>query len=756
MMRPRFTPKEINRFYTAVGNGDELTVIDLLRSNSNLARQEDKKDKEEMSNEQFNFALQLAVKNGHLNLLIILLKQPRFTIDYASLFNTAASRGKSEIAIYLLSLNGIVNCIDDKTLHLGFLTACQQGEIKIVEALLQDPYKEKINLEKKGSDYLIKACEAAQVEVVKRLLQHHEVDPTLLNYAAFKVTLHSEIEQALLNHEKIDPAWHHGFPFIFACERGHEEIVKRFITENKVDPSVDSNAALMAACRSGHDAIVDILLSDARVNPDIAFLVEICRYDGHCEITHSILKKLSEKIKLTIDDCTGNIKLACEANQAVVLEFLFSQPGMTEVILQADKTNCLLTNLMISLTNQDVINDDQEERRAKTLLVILDKIKLFENAHDISREELLNFKQEMVDALEHIILLQSEQTAKLNVIRNLMPIVKWLCSLINFNSYHQERPQEAQYFFEDYFTYKKINTEIIHYFLEQYGSIITEKTLCVAFGTACLHANLVNIAIFKAWLPEVLNKEAQIQLFNFMMNNLRHFMPNKTKPESSEYAEFGGSNDCLIELIDLINKSPKTINMFSTAYQRPIFDYLLLTACHRNAIKIANHLVSTCKADPNTDDYASFLFLFLNLNKFYQHHQYRPDKTYYQNYIDSFNTLLTTCLKDERINQDALLTCTFKLSRQLIAETVPGMNIPQWIETCYKPECIPQIIKTYREIKREEELNYLRGQVKLFEKCKLLLLFCPQQPNNQANEVINQATQEQTQTASVSPEVSKK
>ena len=131
------------------------------------------------------------------------------------------------------------------------LEACQKGQIKVVQLLLERYYNsEESGLDIKdclGRTTLMIACENGHKGVVKLLLEHSDI-----------------IE---LNTSDIF-GW---TAFIYACTNGHTDVVKLLL--DTIEMNIDLNArsnegstAIMLACRHGHKDVVQLLLNHSDID----------------------------------------------------------------------------------------------------------------------------------------------------------------------------------------------------------------------------------------------------------------------------------------------------------------------------------------------------------------------------------------------------------------------------------------------------------------------------------------------------------
>ena len=149
-----------------------------------------------------NYAIKWASKNGHLEIVKLLLQDKR--VDPSANNNYAIK------------------------------WASKNGHTEVVKLLLEDPRVD-------PSDYYNYAIRYASdndhVEVVKLLLQDKRVDPSDMDNNAIRL----------------------------ASENGHTEVVKLLLQDKRVDPSDDDNYAIRYSSANGHVEVVKLLLEDPRV-----------------------------------------------------------------------------------------------------------------------------------------------------------------------------------------------------------------------------------------------------------------------------------------------------------------------------------------------------------------------------------------------------------------------------------------------------------------------------------------------------------
>jgi ankyrin repeat protein len=141
-----------------------------------------------------------------------------------------------------------------------FYIACKFGNLDVINKLI-----DKINLTVEHNVYIRWAAYKGHLQIVQKLLEHKEVDPSDNDDEAIGVT----------------------------AEAGHLEVVKLLLNDQRVDPSADNNYAIKCAMLNCHYDIAKLLLNDIRVFKKLDYN-EIMMYVGFDEI-------IKEKFKLESD-----------------------------------------------------------------------------------------------------------------------------------------------------------------------------------------------------------------------------------------------------------------------------------------------------------------------------------------------------------------------------------------------------------------------------------------------------------------------
>lgn len=267
----------------------------------------------ELSNNQDRYCMNLAIQNGNVKLVKLLLNY--IFVDYDNYFplRLAIRYNHYEIIKILLeeeyiSLKPIAGMIIDilldtqnidiakliiKRLPLinyqsNKITALiKQNKLEILEQLynkLEFTENDVLNLVKQGNEsishFLIK--NNYYVKIQSQLL-YYAVKNGLVNIT--KILMKRSIN---LNSDLI----------ILAAKNGHIDVVNILLYNNKIDPSIKNDKALYEACLNGHIDVVKRFLQDSRV--DFTRNHNICLVNAIMNKHVEIAKLLLSKIELNV------------------------------------------------------------------------------------------------------------------------------------------------------------------------------------------------------------------------------------------------------------------------------------------------------------------------------------------------------------------------------------------------------------------------------------------------------------------------
>jgi ankyrin repeat protein len=173
---------------------------------------------------------------------------------------------------------GILRSIYDyKQLHENFFYACANGNVELLDQLLQDPH---ISVKEGKNQCLISAIANDHINVVEILLndgrtqledgQERKESQSRVLHALVEYN-RPEIMALLLN--KLEPQNYHNWAIITAAENGRYELVDLLIRHPLVNPGDSNNLALRKAVLGGHTQVVRRLLQSPSVNPSARSII---------------------------------------------------------------------------------------------------------------------------------------------------------------------------------------------------------------------------------------------------------------------------------------------------------------------------------------------------------------------------------------------------------------------------------------------------------------------------------------------------
>jgi ankyrin repeat protein len=185
---------------------------------------------------------------------------------------------------------------DDLERHTSiFLDACENGDVDIVDILLQlDLLDPSVN-----NSAIREASKNGHIDVVDRLLQgdRSRVDPTFDNIVAFRLACqngHIEVVDRLLQNNMVhdiqeamyqasyykqidvmdrllrngaDPSVKNNIILYMAWRLNHIDVIDRLLQDDRIDPTTNNNELLCGSVGYGNNDIVYLLLKDGRVDP---------------------------------------------------------------------------------------------------------------------------------------------------------------------------------------------------------------------------------------------------------------------------------------------------------------------------------------------------------------------------------------------------------------------------------------------------------------------------------------------------------
>lgn len=197
-----------------------------------------------------------ACGNGHLDIVELLINDIR--VDPTALDNSAlidACREGYFDIVKVLLQDGRVDPTVDD--NVAFIIACGKGRLNIVKLLMEYGVDPYTN----NNDAIVVACRFKRWDIVELFLKdkYEQMDEEIT------------VEDLMRNIDAVNlfglqlSSKEYMNMFIKACKLGNIDIVQLFIRDGKCDPSANGNLALITAYKNGHFDIIRLLVKDTRV-----------------------------------------------------------------------------------------------------------------------------------------------------------------------------------------------------------------------------------------------------------------------------------------------------------------------------------------------------------------------------------------------------------------------------------------------------------------------------------------------------------
>eukprot|EP00981_Chlorochromonas_danica_P007492 scaffold1757_cov218-Ochromonas_danica.AAC.1 len=188
--------------------------------------------------------LTIACKNGHVELVTLLLHDPRVnanmtTDDGRTPLHYACRGGHIEVVKMLLLDERVDVNKTNKDGCIPLHRACSKGNVEVIRMFLLDERVDVATADKDGRTPLHYACRGGHIEVVKMLLLDERVDVNKSDNGG-----HIEVAKMLLLDERVDvnKTDNDGWASLhIACENGYLEVVKMLLLDGRVDVNKADN-----------------------------------------------------------------------------------------------------------------------------------------------------------------------------------------------------------------------------------------------------------------------------------------------------------------------------------------------------------------------------------------------------------------------------------------------------------------------------------------------------------------------------------
>ena len=392
------------------------------------------------TDKQGRTAIMVAVVNRHLELVSLLLSDPR--IDPNCPMNgrrgplhLACEKGNFPLLELLLGNPRIKVNVKDREEETPLHVAAVYSSGEVVGRLLAHPDIDPNPANEQGQSPCHLACKMANMSALKALVADPRTNPNLpdqdgvfpvfqafSDLDAFKVLLACPtVDLNVLGRESLTP-------LMYACQASLTDFLTVLVDNPRVDinhliraaqpstthvpmaPRIPATSFLPGriwtamrsrpraalpffACRRGHPGIVKLLLADSRVDfqkprNDNASPLNCAAAHGHTEIVKLILEK--SPMLLNAPDKRGLTPLyvACEAGSVEVVEWLLAQPDVNPDAHPNNSTPLLVacekrfTEICLRLLGHPKIDPSKADKKGDTPLHVLCRT----DDHEVSRK----------------------------------------------------------------------------------------------------------------------------------------------------------------------------------------------------------------------------------------------------------------------------------------------------------------------------------------------------------------------------------
>jgi len=385
--------------------------------------------------------LRIAHKKGHKEIFDMLCEHP--LTDPLEIFTIAVENGDVTLVAKLLKNQSLDSylCLTKSPLYIAYTShyCNRNANLEIIKMLVVYP-KTYINTIVKQSTVLRWACEKDHTDIVKLLLNRHDIE---VNYKGYEYSClrlshnkgHTETFKMLSTHPTIDPIE----LFAIALESGYEEIIKKLLKKHQLSTLEGLNKdSLSKAAKTGNIEIFKLLLKyqSIPINHDAynTALYEAVKYGNEALVQllltipniHIHKKNAREKTPFCLAIEMNNIPIAQllynHINNIVNEYFL---DGNTPLIFAAHKKNIDMINFLIDICKVNLsLKDDNNATFFHHLatgdkLPALEQLNFFNNYSDTQKKQFINTQ------LQSFVYIQLPDNEKQDIPRIVYPFINY-------------------------------------------------------------------------------------------------------------------------------------------------------------------------------------------------------------------------------------------------------------------------------------------------------------------------------------------
>ena len=278
--------------------------------------------------------INLASRNGHVDVVTVLLKDGRADPSDRSLF-LASENGHAGVVDILLQ-DGRAN--PRQCYSSPLTTSIKGGHTEVVSLLLDDGRADP------SPGLITMAIEYGHAGILKLLLKDTRIlldGPGVREEISHSITSSTfrdpDVVEVLLKHEGFLPTDLCDASLIAASSNGHVGAVRFLLEDGRANPTARDNSPIILAANNGHDDVLDLLLKDPRFDPTKLGdgLITSPTNDGHVGTIKLLLKDGRVPLKPW---CNRVFSSALKFGNPEIIELLFGIRG-----LEDDKSYRLLS-----------------------------------------------------------------------------------------------------------------------------------------------------------------------------------------------------------------------------------------------------------------------------------------------------------------------------------------------------------------------------------------------------------------------------
>ncbi|MBT4963220.1 MAG: hypothetical protein HOI53_04195 [Francisellaceae bacterium] len=299
-----------------------------------------------------NYALSESVKEGHIEIVDLLLRDPRVVPvrnRKCVAAELAAAYGHKDILIRLLHEDSVEPSGGRNSI---IRLASANGNEDIVEMMLEYPT---VNPGDANNSALILAVKGRHLNVANILIRDDRVVPSARdNYPICKASFNGDIEmvELLLNCHSVNPAARNNLPFRIAAKNNHPKVLHLLSNDNRVNLFGNNNSLLRIAAKTGETGVIAFLLKISQATNTSWTLKSIIdtgkkliwgsidpTVNNNEPIISAVIYGHSEIVRILLNDDRVDLSLFVGENSLLVKAVYAGHLSVVKVLLESQKVN---------------------------------------------------------------------------------------------------------------------------------------------------------------------------------------------------------------------------------------------------------------------------------------------------------------------------------------------------------------------------------------------------------------------------------